>query len=122
LALIADKQGQATAAAEYRRLSRQAIANFAGTQHVLQPLARLIVMTVIALENAEVRQQLEAAFEDAIQQGFGNLVSAIQRIINGERDEAALWEGLDDEDAMIVSAILQGIRDPDSLRPFLPTP
>jgi tetratricopeptide (TPR) repeat protein len=122
LAEIADKQGQATAAAEYRRLSRQAKANFAGTQQELQRHAQLIVMTVIALEDAEVRQQLEAGLEEMSQNGWGNLVTAIQRILNGEQDEAALWEPLNDEEAMIVSAILQGIRDPDSLRPFLPTP
>jgi tetratricopeptide (TPR) repeat protein len=120
LAEIAEKQGQATAAAEYRRLSRQAKANFAGTQHELQQHAQLIVMTVIALENAEVRQQLEALLENRYPQGWDNLIAAIQRILNGERDEEALLEPLDDEDAMIVSAILQGIRDPDSLRPFLP--
>jgi hypothetical protein len=120
LAKIAEKQGQATAAAEYRRLSRQAKANFAGTQHELQQHAQLIVGTVMALENAEVRQQLEALIETRAQNGWGNLVAAIQRILNGERDEVTLWEPLDDKSAMIVSAILQGIRDPDSLRPFLP--
>lgn len=120
LAEIADKQGQATAAAEYRRLSRQARANFAGTQHELKPLAGFIMMTVIALENAEERQQLEVLLEEMSQGSTGTLAAAIQRILNGERNEAELLEPLNHREAMIVSAILQGIRDPDSLRPFLP--
>ncbi len=120
LAKIADKQGDTTQAREYRRLSREARGAFAGTQYQLRKHGQLIAMVVVAaMGNAEVKQQLEAYLKRMAEGGWGNLVAAIGRILEGERDEEVLFEGLDGEDSMIITAILRGIADPETLKPFL---
>ena len=48
------------------------------------------------------------------QNGWGSLVAAIRRILDGSRDESLL-KGLDEEDAVIAGAILQGLQDPTTL-------
>ncbi len=109
LAKIADKQGDTTQAREYRRLSQQEYAQFAGMPYHLQQYGELIAMVVAAVDNGELRQQLEAAIEQMPE--VSNLVAAIRAILEGERNEEVLCEPLDYEDAAIVSAILRGIED-----------
>ena len=119
LANIADKQGDTSQAKEYRRLSRQAKAAFAGTQYELRKYGRLIVDVVAAVDDTEVRQQLKAAMEELVKNGWHNLVAAIHRILDGERDEEVLCEPLNYEEAPIIYAILQGIADPQTLEALL---
>ncbi|MDJ0617493.1 MAG: CHAT domain-containing protein [Calothrix sp. MO_192.B10] len=116
LAKIADKQGEAAPAREYRLLARRAKAAFAGTQYELRQYGQFIAWVVAAVGDAQVRQQLESDMQEV---GNNNRVAAIRRILDGERDEEALVEPLDFEDSMIVSAILQGIADPQTLKPLL---
>ncbi|MBW4563942.1 MAG: CHAT domain-containing protein [Mojavia pulchra JT2-VF2] len=118
LAAIAYKQGDTTPAQEYRRQARQAKAAFAGTQYELRQHGQFITLVVAAVDNAEVREQLEAVMENAAE-GRQNLVAAIRRILAGERDENILCEPLDWQDSMIISAILRGIADPQSLEALL---
>ncbi len=110
LAEIADKQGNTIQAKEYRRLSRQEYAQFAGMQYPLQQHEDLIAGTVAAVDNAEVRQQLEAYMEQ-VYKSWINLVPAIRAILDGERNEEVLCEPLDYQDAAIVSAILRVIEE-----------
>jgi tetratricopeptide (TPR) repeat protein len=119
LAEIADKQGDTTQAKDYRHLSRQAKAAFAGTRYELQKHGQFIATVVAAVDDAEVRQQLEAEMEGMVKNGWGNLVAAIHRVLEGERDEDVLCELLDLEDSMIINAILRGIADPETLKPLL---
>ncbi|MBW4592461.1 MAG: CHAT domain-containing protein [Brasilonema angustatum HA4187-MV1] len=124
LAKIADKQGDTTQAREYRRLSRQAKAAFAGTQYELWNFGQLIAWVVAAVDDAEARQQLEPMLEELVKEelvknGLGNFVTAIHRILDGERDQEVLCEPLDWQDSMIIFAILQGIADPQSLEALL---
>jgi tetratricopeptide (TPR) repeat protein len=109
LTQIAEQQNDTTKAAEYRRLSREAKAGFAGTQHQLKQIEPLIGMIVAAVNNAEIRQQLEPVLEMLAEQGLANLGAAIRRILDGERDEAVLCEPLNHVEAPIISAILRGI-------------
>ena len=109
LAEIADKQSDTVQAREYRRLSREARATFAGTRYELQKYGQLIAYVVAAVDNAELRQQLEPVLEERVKNGWGNLVAAIHQILDGERDQDVLCEPLDMEDSMIIYAILQGI-------------
>ncbi len=121
LAEIAEKQGRAEEAQGYRQQARQAKAAFAGTQYELRRHGPLIVAVVSAATgNEEVKTQLLAELEEAAQSGESNLVSALRRILEGERDEATLVDPLDFDDSMIVMAILQGIADPSSLERFTP--
>jgi tetratricopeptide (TPR) repeat protein len=118
LAEIADKQHDTTQAKEYRRLSREAKVAFAGTKYELQKHGQLIAGVVTAVDNAEVRQQLESEMEDP-PQDWANIVATIHRILEGERDEDVLCEPLNGNEAPIINAILRGIADPETLKPLL---
>ncbi|MEK7990943.1 MAG: tetratricopeptide repeat protein, partial [Thiotrichaceae bacterium] len=112
---VADKQGDLQTAKHYRALSQQAKANFAGTRYELKrEHSELILGTVAAISNAEIRKELEAQMKTAPDQ-WNNFKTALQQILAGERDEEILCEPLDLEDSMIVYAILEGIENPDSL-------
>ena len=73
-----------------------------------------------ATGNEEVKAQLLAQIEEAAQSGESTLVSALRRILEGERDEADLLDPLGFDESMILMAILQGIADPSSLERFTP--
>jgi tetratricopeptide (TPR) repeat protein len=110
LAEISDQQVDPAKAKDYRRLSRTARANFEGTKYELRQHAQLIEDVVMAVDDAEFRQQLEPMLEDMISRGWQNLIAAIRQILNGERDEDILYEGLDDIDSQIVLAILEQVK------------
>jgi len=119
LAEISEAQQQPDAARAYRKQARQAKAAYKGTPYELQRFAGLIVGGVAALEDADTRQQIEAAFPDLEKAGYPqNLLAAIQQIWTEERDEDTLCNSLDLTSAMIVLAILRGIDDPAALEPF----
>ncbi|AFY35755.1 CHAT domain-containing protein [Calothrix sp. PCC 7507] len=118
LAMITDKQSDTTQAKEYRRQARQAKAAFAGTQYELRQYGQLIAGVVAAVDNAKIREQLEVKMEN-VAEGGQNLVAAIRRILAGERDENILCEPLNLQHSMIISAILRGIADPQSLEALL---
>ncbi|MCV6636572.1 CHAT domain-containing protein [Candidatus Albibeggiatoa sp. nov. NOAA] len=118
LADIADKQSDTQTAKNYRRLAREAKANFAGTRYELkQQHGNLILGTVAAIDDAEVRNALEAEMKTTPDE-WKNLKTAIQQILAGERDVETLCEPLNFEDASIITAILEGIENPESLRWF----
>jgi hypothetical protein len=70
------------------------------------------------VNNAEVRQQLEAGMENLAGDGR-NLAAAIRQILEGERDEDVLCEPLNENESPIIGAILRGIADPETLKPLL---
>ena len=57
---------------------------------------------------------MEQALVVSEQNGWDKLVAAIRKILNGNRDQSIL-NGLDDEDTVIVTAILRGLQDPTTL-------
>ncbi len=115
---IAEKQGNVQEAKKNRRLAREAKANFAGTRYELkQKHSKLILGTVAAIENAEIRKELEAQMETAPEQ-WKNVIVATQQILAGERDVDKLCEPLNFDDAPIITAILEGIAHPESLKWF----
>lgn len=116
LAAIAEQQGDAAAAAGYRRQERAAYAGFAGSRHALRKHGPLIAAVVRTVERPEHRAELEQVLEAWSEKGWGNLIGAIRRVLDGERDEEALSEPLNREEALIVRTILEGIRDPGSIR------
>jgi len=112
LAGIADKQGNAQAATkEYRRLAREAKANFAGTRYDLKQEHRELILAVAQDGN------VEAALED-YGEDWENIKTAIQQILAGERNAEKLCEPLNFEEAPIITAILEGIAQPESLNWF----
>jgi hypothetical protein len=69
--------------------------------------------------NPTQRTELEATLEKWAEAGWGNLVAAIRRILDGERDEEAICEGLNRNEWLFVHAILRGIAEPGSLQALL---
>jgi tetratricopeptide (TPR) repeat protein len=111
LADIADKQGNAQEAKKNRRLAREAKANFAGTRYELKQKRSELILAVARGEN------VEAALKD-YGEYWKNLKTTIQQILAGERDMEKLCEPLTFDDAPIITAILEGIAQPESLEWF----
>lgn len=83
-------------------------------EQILQTHAGLIGAVVQTIYHPELKQQLELVLKQSEQNGWLGLVAAIRKIINGNR-ENSLLAGLDEEDQVIIDAILKGIQDPTSL-------
>lgn len=83
-------------------------------QQIIQSHAGVIVQVVQCIGNPALLPQVEEILKVSEQNGWGDLVNVIRRIIKGERDEALL-NGLDEEDSTIAAAILQGIQNPATL-------
>ena len=109
LAKIAIQQGDQPTARDYRRQARQSYAAFAGSQHELQQHEGLIQLVVVALEDSDIRQQLEEAIPQ-FPSGWQPLAGAIRRILVGDRDEDGLCEDLDCRSALIVGEVLKKLR------------
>jgi len=76
--------------------------------------AGLIRLVVQATENQQARVELDPVLTHAEQGGWTDLVVRIRRVLKGERD-SALLRGLDQEDTVILTAILAGIQNPATL-------
>ena len=83
-------------------------------QQIRQAHATLIHQVVKACQNQDAAKELESILEVALQQGWDDLVRTIRQIVKGNRDESLL-NGLDEEDTVIIQAILNGLRNPASL-------
>jgi hypothetical protein len=83
-------------------------------QQIIQTHAGLILGVVQCIQNSDLRPQMEQVLVVSEQNGWDKLVAAIRKILNGSRDQNIL-NGLDDEDTVIVTAILRGLQDPTTL-------
>lgn len=81
---------------------------------IVQAHAGLIVGVVQAIQNRDLLPQIEEALKVTAQNGWTELVAAIRKIMGGARDRS-VFQGLDEEDTVIVEAILRGIQNPASL-------
>ena len=81
---------------------------------ILQTHAGLIMSVVQCTQNPSMREQLDIALQRSAQNGWEGLVKTITKILNGSREDSLL-NSLDDEDKIIVTAILKGIQDPTTL-------
>ena len=76
--------------------------------------APLIVNIVNSISDTSLRPAIEQILKASEEQGWGNLVAAIRKVLKGQRDSSIL-KGLDEEDQVIIDAILKGIQDPSTL-------
>jgi len=83
-------------------------------QQIIHSHAGVILQVVQTIANPQLMPQTEQILQASIQNGWGDLVAVIRRIIRGER-ESSLLLGLDEEDRTIAAAILQGLQNPASL-------
>lgn len=83
-------------------------------EQIVQAHAALIVAVVQTVHNPGLRPELDEILKVSAQNGWNDLVAAIQEVLKGRRDEALL-QPLDDEDRSIVEAILRGLQNPETL-------
>jgi hypothetical protein len=83
-------------------------------QQIIHAHAGVIVQVVQSIGNPALMPRTEEILKVSEQNGWGDLVKVIRRIIRGERDESLL-KGLDEEDSIIAGAILLGIQNPSTL-------
>lgn len=83
-------------------------------QQVLQVHASLINLVVQTNQNSQLRSQLNQVLKSSAENGWENLVLRIYKIMEGDRSDALL-KNLDEEDSIIIKAILEGIQDPSTL-------
>jgi len=76
--------------------------------------APLIVNVVNSVSDTSLRPGVEQVLKASEENGWGNLVAAIRKVLKGQRDSSIL-KGLDEEDQVIIDAILRGIQDPSTL-------
>ena len=81
---------------------------------ILQVHASLINMVVQSIQNADLKTQLEPVLKTSAKNGWQSLVQRIHKILDGERSETLL-DQLDEEDKVIIEAILKGIQNPATL-------
>lgn len=83
-------------------------------EQVRQMHAAFIHALVKACQNAQERLSFEPQIKVLQDQGWDQLAIIAQRILNGDRSESML-HGLDEEDMIIASAVLDGIQNPNTL-------
>lgn len=83
-------------------------------QQIIQSHSVLIVRVVKACQNRDLLAELEPTLVTAEKNGWGELVKIIRRIISSDRDPD-LTSGLDEEDVIIIDAILRGLQDSATL-------
>jgi hypothetical protein len=83
-------------------------------QQIIQAHAGVIVQVVQSIGNPLLMAQTDEILKVSEHNGWTDLVAVIRRIIDGERD-ANLLNGLDEEDATIAGAILEGLQNPATL-------
>lgn len=83
-------------------------------QQIIQSHAVLIVSIVKACEDAAMLPKIEPMLKAAEDYGKPKLTSALRKILNGSR-ESDISRELDEDDSVIIEAILNGLQDPLSL-------
>lgn len=86
-------------------------------EQVLRMHAPFIHAVVGALRDRSQLPELMRTLEAAERQGWPRLVGALRLIVQGRRDESVKL-GLDEEDRVIVDAVLRGIDNPATLPPL----
>jgi len=114
LASIADLEGRADAARDYRLRERETFAAFAGNRyHIDRQHGRLIAdVAEAAKSNVQAREAVEAVLPK-LEEGGWKIAAATHRIWAGERDWHSLVEDLDTQDALLVLRMLETIAQPN---------
>jgi tetratricopeptide (TPR) repeat protein len=118
LAEIAGKQNRQAQAKKYRRQAREAWQNFAGSHYVLEQNKPLIGAVITTVFQPQLRPESEPVLAALEQQGKADLVAAIRRILDGERDAEALCESLGVVDSDFVEVILNSLKNPANIKTF----
>jgi hypothetical protein len=94
--------------------NQQPVAGLSAQQQIVQMHASLIVLVVQVAQNPANKQQLDEVLKVSADNGWTDLVHIINKIVAGDRS-ASLQFNLDEEDSVIIGAILSGIQNPTTL-------
>ena len=94
--------------------SQQPVAGLSVQQQIVQMHASLIVLVVQVAQNPANKQQLDDVLKVSADNGWTDLVRIINKIVAGDRS-TSLQFNLDEEDSVIIGAILSGIQNPSTL-------
>lgn len=83
-------------------------------QQIIRAHSGLIHRVVSACHDQGQLPALEEILRASLANGWQELVAAARQIVEGRRD-SGLLSGLDEEDRVVVEAILRGLRDPSTL-------
>ncbi len=83
-------------------------------QQIIQTHSSLIRLVADTLQQTELKPKLDEVLMISAKNGWTDLVAAIRKILSGERNRNNLGN-LDDEDRVIIHAILDGIQNPATL-------
>jgi hypothetical protein len=83
-------------------------------EQIVQAHAGLIHSVVMVCHNRNLLPELESVLQTTAANGWTALVSAVRKVLAGRRDHDLL-SGLDEDDKVIIEAILRGLQDPSSL-------
>ena len=83
-------------------------------EQILQAHTGLIHRVVMYCNNPGSVPDMEQVLQQAEENDWKQLTTAIRTIMSGTRDESILL-GLDEEDRVIVESILRGLQDPQTL-------
>jgi tetratricopeptide (TPR) repeat protein len=113
LADIADMEGHAEEARDYRQRERETFAAFAGNRyHIDQQHGQLIADIAAAVQgDAQAREAVEAALPQYEEAGW-KIAAPTRRMWAGERDWDSLVEGMDREEALLILRVLETIAQP----------
>ncbi len=119
LADIAAQQSDPALAQAYHGLARQTYRAWPGARQVRQRHGALVTAVVATVAQPTRRADLEAGLTQMEQHGWGQLVAAIRRLLDGERHDDSLHAQLDHFESLILDTILSGLADPQGLAALL---
>jgi hypothetical protein len=114
LAEIADIEGHAEEARDYRRRARATFAAFGGNRYHIDSQHGSLIRDIAVAANgdAHAREAVEAALPQIEERGW-KIAEATRRIWSGERDWEALVEDVDRNSALLILRVLETIAQPD---------
>jgi tetratricopeptide (TPR) repeat protein len=117
LANIADLEGRAEEARDYRRRERETFAAFEGNRyHIDRQHGQLIAAIAAAAKgDAEAREAVEEVLPQLEETGW-KIAGATRHIWAGERDWHALVEGIDRNSALLVLRVLETIGEANDIQ------
>jgi len=84
------------------------------TEQVRTIHAGFIHAVVAACAGGEAAAHIEPLLAEASERGYQRLVACVRQVLRGRRDPG-LFEGLDEEDRVIVDSVLRGLQNPATL-------
>ncbi len=108
LAHIADMEGRAEEARQYRRRERESFAAFAGNRYDIDQRGEALIIAIANAAKGDIQARAKVlAYLPQLEEDGWPVASAIARIWAGERDWHSLSDGIDRNSALLVLRVLE---------------